>query len=61
MIYNILGQEVSRLVDEPLPTGFHSVRWDGKNGRGVTMSSGIYLYRMQAGDFTRLRKMSLVH
>lgn len=54
-IYNLLGQEVARLVDGQMEAGNHSVRWNAS-----TMASGIYLYRLNAEGFTSTRKMLLV-
>ena len=56
VIYNLLGEEVSRLVDDKqLPIGEYNARWDATN-----MTSGIYFYRLTAGDFVRMRKMVLL-
>jgi flagellar hook assembly protein FlgD len=43
-------------MDE-MPAGSHSVVWDGCNDSGQDVSSGVYLYRMQAGDYSRAMKM----
>ncbi len=60
-VYNILGQEVRTLVDQEMKdAGYYRIGWDGKNDAGVQVSSGIYLYRMQAGSFIKTRKMLLV-
>ncbi|MFC1562575.1 T9SS type A sorting domain-containing protein [candidate division KSB1 bacterium] len=56
-IYNILGQEVRTLVDEVKSTGSYNVRWNGKNNLGITVSSGVYLYRIQAGEFVSTKKL----
>ncbi|UCD63496.1 MAG: T9SS type A sorting domain-containing protein [Candidatus Zixiibacteriota bacterium] len=59
-VYNILGQRVAVLVDETMPAGSHSVAWDGRNESGHTAASGVYFYRLLAGDHTDSRKMVLV-
>jgi len=59
-IYNILGQRVKTVVDEYQLAGYKTVVWDGTNEKGSTVASGIYLYRIQAGDFTSSRKMLLL-
>jgi len=51
-IYNILGQKVASLVDEVLKAGYKKVEWDADS-----FSSGIYFYRLKAGDFVETRKM----
>jgi hypothetical protein len=59
-IFNILGEEIRTLVDQPYEPGSHRVRWDGRDERGNPVASGIYLYQLQAGDFSQVRKMSLL-
>ncbi len=59
-VYNLLGQLVRTLVDGEQEPGYHSVRWDGRNGLGKDVSSGIYFYKLQAGDYTSVRKMILL-
>jgi hypothetical protein len=56
-IYNILGQEVRRLELGELPAGTHQVQWDGRDGLGAELSSGVYLYRLQAGAWGASGKM----
>jgi hypothetical protein len=59
-VYNALGQEVRRLVDEIRPAGYQTVEWDGRNDQGRPVASGVYLYRLRAGSFTQTRKMVLL-
>ena len=59
-IFNTLGQEIRTLTDIHYEAGFHSVRWDGKDNNGNAVSSGIYLYQLQAGSFSQIRKMTLL-
>lgn len=59
-IINLLGQEVQTLVDQDKPAGYFEVLWDGKDKTGRRVSSGIYLYRIEAGDFVQTRKMQLI-
>jgi len=54
-IYNILGRKVASLVDGKQRTGYKTIRWDAGS-----FSSGIYFYRLQAGDFVQTRKMVLI-
>jgi len=60
IIYNLLGQEVRRLVDTRAAAGRYSVTWDGLNETGDPVASGIYLYRFRAGDYSRVLKMILM-
>ena len=59
-ILNILGQEIRTLVDSPHEAGYHNVRWDGRDISGNVVSSGIYFYYLQAGNFSVVKKMSLL-
>lgn len=54
-VFNILGQRVATLVDGDVSAGEHTVRWDGSN-----VASGVYLYRLRAGETTLARKMVLL-
>jgi len=60
IVYNILGREVSMLVDEEKPAGRHSALWNGRDAGGLRVSSGIYIYSLQAGEFRASKKMLLV-
>jgi hypothetical protein len=59
-VYNTRGQQLATLIDSQYAAGFHSVRWDGKDRNGSPVSSGVYLYQIQAGEFSQMRKMSLI-
>jgi hypothetical protein len=59
-IYNILGQLVKVLVDEPKDAGSYEVTWNGRDEHGNEVASGIYLYRFEAGDYDQTRKMVFV-
>ena len=59
-IFNILGQRVRTLIDESKSIGEYSMQWDGMNDEGISMSSGIYFYHLQAGKFSQTRKMLLL-
>ncbi|MFQ5627274.1 MAG: hypothetical protein ACE5I1_00825 [bacterium] len=55
-----IGVEIRMLVDGKYEAGYHSIRWDGKDNMGQPVTSGLYLYRLQAGDFSQVKKMNLV-
>ncbi|MBU1707624.1 right-handed parallel beta-helix repeat-containing protein, partial [bacterium] len=55
IIYNLLGQETARLIDEQLPSGSYRVAWNAAN-----LPSGLYLCQMEAGDFVQTQKMMLL-
>lgn len=59
-VFNILGQEVARPHDGYLAAGYRSLIWDGRNSSGETVSSGIYLYNIIAGDCRETKKMTIV-
>ena len=59
-IYDILGRKVRQLVNETRSAGVYKVTWDGTDQNGNPVSTGIYLYRIQAGDFMESRKMLLI-
>ncbi|NOZ62406.1 MAG: T9SS type A sorting domain-containing protein [Calditrichaeota bacterium] len=60
-IYNMLGQKVRTLVSNQVQTaGSYKVQWDGCNEVGVYAPSGVYFYRLQAGDKIQSRKMLLI-
>ncbi|MCK6619852.1 MAG: carboxypeptidase regulatory-like domain-containing protein [Calditrichaceae bacterium] len=59
-IYNARGQLVRTLVSGNYESGVHEIRWDARNDLGETVSSGMYFYRMQAGNFVESRKMVLL-
>jgi subtilisin family serine protease len=59
-VYDLLGREVTRLIDEEKEAGYHSVKWDGRDQRGETVSSGVYLYQLKAGGKIEQRKMLFI-
>jgi hypothetical protein len=59
-VFNILGQRVRMLVDENQTAGKREITWDGKDENGNEVASGVYFYRLQAGDFTQTKKMVLI-
>jgi len=59
-IYNILGQKVRTLLDEKKKPGCYEIVWDGKDEKGNEVGSGVYLYRLKAGDYEKTKKMILL-
>ena len=60
-IYNVLGQVVRTMVaSEAQNAGRYQIRWNGMDDRGVSVSSGIYFYRISAGEFQNVRKLMLL-
>ena len=61
IIYNLLGEKVTTLVNGKHISGEYLAKWNGKDKNGMTVSSGIYFYHLRAGNLTATRKMVLVH
>jgi hypothetical protein len=59
-VYNILGRKVRTLVNEFRVAGTHQTDWDGRSDDGIVVATGVYFYRIQAGEFTSTRKMVLM-
>ncbi|NIX35387.1 MAG: T9SS type A sorting domain-containing protein, partial [Nitrospinaceae bacterium] len=59
-IFNVLGQRVKTLLNHSMSAGEHEVVWDGRNEANVRVGSGIYFYRLKAGEFVKTRKMILL-
>jgi len=58
-VYNIAGQMVKSFAAE-YGAGSHTITWDGTNTKGETVASGIYFYRLVAGNYTCTKKMVLM-
>ena len=59
-IYNILGQVVKTYKDNNLQPGYYNYLWTGRNEIGKVVSSGVYLYQLQADGFFDVKKMVLL-
>lgn len=59
-IFNLLGQQVSRLVDDRLAAGEHRVIWDGTDRSGNVVAAGVYFYRLASDERAESRKMMLL-
>jgi hypothetical protein len=56
-VFDITGREVIRLLDEDLDGGYYLTAWNAKNIRGISVGSGVYLYKVSAGVKSEVRKM----
>ena len=54
-MYDILGREIIKLVDQMQNAGVYEITWDARN-----FSSGVYFYKIKAGDFVDVKKMILI-
>ena len=59
-IYDMLGREIRTLVNTTQDAGFKSVIWNATNDYGKPVSAGVYLYKIQAGEFVQTKKMVLL-
>ena len=58
-VYDVMGRRVATVLDKAVPAGTHQITWQGQS-KGQPLSSGIYFYRIEAGDFVQTRRMTLV-
>ena len=59
-IYDMLGNVVCNLVNANESSGYKSIQWNATNNQGEPLSAGVYLYKIQAGDFIDTKKMILL-
>lgn len=59
-IFNLVGQKIRTLVNEEQGAGTHTVSWNGKNDNGRDVASGVFLYRLKAGEFSATRRLILL-
>ena len=59
-IYDIMGRIINNLLSKNMDSGYHSVRWDATNNLGESVSAGMYIYSIQAGNFKQTKKMILL-
>lgn len=59
-VFNLAGQQVSRLADGLHASGIYKLRWDGRDENGKALASGVYLYRLEAGTQIKTRKLVLL-
>lgn len=59
-VFDITGREVQTIVSSTMVAGTHEVRWNGRNSAGLQVASGVYLYRLEAGDHIMTRRMVLL-
>jgi len=60
VVYNLQGQKVRTLINFTQQANEHQAVWDGRNDSGEAVSSGVYVYRLTAGEFSESRKMVLL-
>jgi hypothetical protein len=60
VVLDVLGREVATLVNEQKKAGKYEITFDAKNVAGSSLASGVYLYRVKAGNFSEVKKMVLL-
>ena len=61
IVYDMMGRQVNTLIDgESFNSGFHVVNWRGIDDKGNKVPSGVYVYRIKAGDYIADKKMLLL-
>ncbi len=60
VIYDIVGREVAQVADADYPAGYTELTWNGINKNGVTVSSGVYLYRISTDKWSNVKKMMML-
>lgn len=58
-IFNLMGEEIRTLVEAEYAAGRHQIRWNGKDKNGHAVASGVYLYQLNVGSFSQVKKMTL--
>jgi hypothetical protein len=59
-IFNVLGQKVVTVLDEDMEAGYRSVTWNGNDSNGRQVASGVYFYKLTAGDHVFTKKMMML-
>ena len=59
-VFNIVGERVATLVNQAQTAGVHSLVWNSQSGNGSLVNSGVYLLKMQSGNFSKVQKMLLL-
>jgi hypothetical protein len=59
-IFDIMGKQVNRLVNSQQLAGYRTVQWNATNDLGESLSAGVYLYSIEAGEFRQTKKMVLL-
>jgi flagellar hook assembly protein FlgD len=60
VVFDNLGRKVKTLFDDKQQAGNHTVRWNGLNDSGRKVASGVYFYKMDTTNFTKVKKMLLL-
>ena len=59
-IYDVMGRKIKSLISINQEAGYRSITWDATNDLGQSVSAGMYIYTIQAGEFRQTKKMVLL-
>jgi flagellar hook assembly protein FlgD len=59
-IYDLMGRSIKSLVNSNQTVGYRTIQWDATNDRNEPVSAGLYLFTIQAGEFSQIKKMVLL-
>ena len=59
-VYDITGKLVRTLINYNLNAGYHNIVWNGSGDNGLKVASGVYIFKIEAGNFNQKRKMMLL-
>jgi flagellar hook assembly protein FlgD len=59
-IYNVMGQLIRSLRSGKEKAGYYTVAWDGKDAQGKKAGAGVYFYRLDAGEYSKTKKLVIV-
>ena len=60
-VFDLMGTQVAKLVDQELETGCYNTSWNGRDESGRTVSSGVYMYKIDAGSFVDAKVMNFAN
>jgi len=60
MVFDMMGRQVKTLINSKHTSGYWNVRWNGTNTHGESVSAGMYIYTIRAGEFRQVKKMVLL-
>ena len=59
-VYDLVGRLVKTLINQKQSAGYYSINWDATNIQNLKVSAGMYIYRIESGDFSKTKKMILL-
>ena len=59
-IYDLMGREITKLMNTRMDAGYYSMQWNGRNSFGSMVSAGVYFYQIQINGFVQTKKMLLL-